>query len=168
VAEKRGTEAQIDMFRTRAGTPRRGAPEPGPVWTLFIDGGARGNPGPAGAGAILYDGKGLKIAGMRWPRGRATNNTAEYEGLIRGLEMAVTAGAKRLEVRSDSELIIRQMRGEYRVKAPHLIKAAARAREALAGLAEVVFTSIPREDNREADQLANQAMDEVEGKGGKS
>jgi len=156
------------MFRTRAGKPRRGAPEPGPVWTLFIDGGARGNPGPAGAGAVLYDGTKRKVAGMKWPLGRATNNTAEYEGLIRGLEMAVTAGARRLEVRSDSELIIRQMRGEYRIKAPHLRKAAMRAQGALSGLTEVVFTSIPREQNKEADRLANLAMDEVEGKRGKS
>jgi probable phosphoglycerate mutase len=104
---------------------------------------------------------------MRWALGRTTNNTAEYEGLIRGLEMAQAAGARRLEVRSDSELIVRQMRGEYRVKAPHLKKAASRAQGALSGFAEVVFTSIPREKNREADRLANLAMDEAGDKRGK-
>lgn len=156
------------MFRERAGKSGEASPETGPCWILYIDGGARGNPGPAGAGAALYDGKGLKVAEMRWPLGRTTNNTAEYEGLIRGLEMAKTAGARRLEVRSDSELIVRQMRGEYRVKAPHLKKAAQRAVGAVARLAEVVFTAIPREENREADRLANLAMDEVEGKRGKS
>jgi len=156
------------MFRSHAGEPRHGAPEPGPKWILYIDGGARGNPGPAGAGAVLYDGKGIRVAGMRWPLGRTTNNTAEYEGLIRGLEMAAAAGARRLEIRSDSELIVRQMRGEYRVKAPHLKKASMRAHEALSGFNEVVFTSIPREQNKEADLLANMAMDEAVGKRGKS
>jgi len=105
---------------------------------------------------------------MHWGLGRTTNNTAEYEGLIRGLEMAVTAGARRLEVRSDSELLVRQMKGEYRVRAPHLRKAVLRAQGALSRISEVIFAAIPREENREADQLANQAMDEVEGKGGKS
>ena len=166
--EKRGTETQLDMFRSHAGEPRHGAPEPGRKWILFIDGGARGNPGPAGAGAVLYDSKGIRVAGMRWSLGKATNNTAEYEGLIRGLEMAAAAGAHRLEIRSDSELIVRQMRGEYRVKAPHLKKAVMRANGALAGFIEVVFTAIPREQNKEADQLANLAMDEAEGKRGKS
>ena len=156
------------MFHTHAGKPRQGAPEPGPAWTLYIDGGARGNPGPAGAGAVLYDGKKTKVAEMRWALGRATNNTAEYEGLIRGLDMAQTAGARRLEVRSDSELIVKQMRGEYRVRAPHLMKAVLRAQAALSGFAEVVFTAIPREQNLVADRLANLAMDEVQGKRGKS
>jgi len=167
-AEKPKTETQLDLFRTPAGQPRQGAPEPGPIWVLYIDGGARGNPGPAGAGAVLFDGTGRKIAGMRWPLGRVTNNEAEYEGLIRGLEMALTAGARRLEVRSDSELVVKQMLGEYKVKAPHLRKAVMKARTLLASFAETAFKSVPRGENREADRLANLAMDEARGKRGKS
>ncbi|MEK7476972.1 MAG: ribonuclease HI family protein [Candidatus Coatesbacteria bacterium] len=129
-------------------------------WVLWIDGGARGNPGPAGAGAVLHDPAGRRIAAQSFPLGRTTNNDAEYAGLIHGLGMARNAGARRLEIRSDSELLVRQMTGEYRIRAPHLQEAAARAREAAQAFTEVLFTAIPREANREADRLANRAMDE--------
>ena len=129
---------------------------------LWVDGGARGNPGPGGAGAVLRDGSGKKVAAMGWALGRRTNNDAEYEGLIRGLAMAASAGARRLEVRSDSELMVKQMNGEYRTKASHLREAAGRARAALAPFEAVNFTAIPRGQNGEADRLANIAMDEEE------
>lgn len=131
-------------------------------WVLWIDGGARGNPGPAGAGAALYDPSGRRVAARGWPLGRTTNNAAEYEGLVRGLELARDAGADRIEVRSDSELLVRQMTGEYRIRAVHLQDAAARARAVAESFAEARFTAVPREANREADRLANRAMDEAE------
>lgn len=131
-------------------------------WILFVDGGARGNPGPAGAGAVVYDPGGVKVAERFFPLGRLTNNAAEYEGLLHGLEMARVAGARRLEVRSDSELLVRQMQGMYRTKARHLKQAAERARALARGFAGVTFVAIPRERNLEADLLANKAMDETE------
>jgi probable phosphoglycerate mutase len=102
------------------------------------------------------------VATGSFPLGRTTNNAAEYEGLIRGLEMARAAGALRIEVRSDSELLVRQMTGEYRIRAEHLREAAARAQVLADGFAGIRFTSVPREANREADRLANLAMDKVE------
>jgi len=129
---------------------------------LYIDGGARGNPGPAGAGAIVYDERGIKVAERRFPLGHLTNNAAEYEGLLRGLELARAVGAERLEVRSDSELLVKQMQGEYKTKARHLQAAAARARRLLSGFSNVTFVAIPRESDLEADLLANKAMDESE------
>lgn len=136
------------------------------VWVLWIDGGARGNPGPAGAGAALYNPAGRRVAAKSFPLGVATNNAAEYEGLIRGLTMARAAGARRIEIRSDSELLVRQMTGLYRVRAHHLRDAAERAHDLLGAFAEARFTAIRREANREADRLANRAMDAVQRGGG--
>ncbi len=127
-----------------------------------MDGGARGNPGPAGAGAVVYDPAGTKRATRAFPLGVLTNNAAEYEGLLRGLALAREAGARRLEVHSDSELVVRQLEGAYKIRAPHLRALAERARTALAGFEEARLVAIPREKNREADRLANEAMDEVE------
>ena len=135
---------------------------PADAWTLFIDGGARGNPGPAGAGAIIYDESGVKVAEQFFPLGHLTNNAAEYEGLLHGLCMARAAGARRIEVRSDSELLVRQMQGSYRTRAKHLKQAAEKARSLLADFTDVRFVAIPRELNIEADLLANKAMDETE------
>ncbi len=137
-------------------------PVPGGTWVLAIDGGARGNPGPAGAGAVLYDPAGVRADGRAFPLGTMTNNAAEYEGLVRGLAMARERGATRLLVRSDSELLVRQMTGAYRIKAPHLAALADRARVLAAGFAAVAYAAVPRERNTEADRLANAAMDEVE------
>ena len=134
----------------------------GNSWVLTIDGGARGNPGPAGAGIVLDDARHRRIAAEARPLGRATNNVAEYEGLLRGLELAQEHGARRLTVRSDSELLVRQMTGEYKVKAEHLKPLADRARTLVAQFDLVQFEAIPREQNREADRLANEAMDAVE------
>jgi len=131
-------------------------------WTLWIDGGARGNPGPAGAGAVLRDPAGRPVAARAFPLGRTTNNDAEYAGLIHGLGLAREAGARRVEVRSDSELLVRQMTGEYRIRAIHLKEAAAQARRLAQAFADTRFISIPRAANREADRLANRAMDQVE------
>jgi len=91
-----------------------------------------------------------------------TNNAAEYQGLIRGLAMAREHGATRLDVRSDSELLVFQLNGIYKIKAPHLADLAAQARTLASEFASVRYIPIPREQNTEADRLANRAMDDVE------
>ena len=92
----------------------------GDVLVLFCDGAARGNPGPAGAGAIIYDGQGRELARLKRYLGQATNNVAEYEALLLGLEKARSLGAKRLWLRLDSELLVKQLKGLYRVKSARL------------------------------------------------
>ena len=149
---------QPELAKAAAGRERNS----GPAWILYIDGGARGNPGPAGAAAVVYDERGTKLVERLYPLGHLTNNAAEYEGLLRGLELARSAGARQLEVRSDSELLVRQMQGEYKTKASHLKEAVARAHALLSGFTRVTFVTIPREENLEADLLANKAMDETE------
>ncbi len=124
-----------------------------------IDGGARGNPGPGGYGVVIEDHAGRKLDEIARFLGKTTNNVAEYSALIAALEYAVGPGFKALKVLSDSELLVRQMRGEYKVRNAALQtlynKAGALARE----LNDFQVLHIPREENREADHLANVAMD---------
>ena len=132
----------------------------GACFVVYIDGGARGNPGPAGAGVHIRaadDGTVLFEGG--WYLGRATNNVAEYRALLAGLARAAALGAEQVEVRSDSELLVRQMRGEYRVRKEHLRELHGRARALCGKLAGVTFTHVRRDANTDADRLANQAMD---------
>jgi ribonuclease HI len=124
-----------------------------------IDGGARGNPGPAGYGVVIEDEKGRKIAALSDYLGHRTNNYAEYSGLLAALQYAVDHGYKALKVISDSELMVRQMRGQYKVKNPTLIELHARAKELIAKLDWFEIGHVLRESNREADRLANEAMD---------
>lgn len=128
--------------------------------TLYADGGSRGNPGPAGAGAYLVDENGSELAKLHQYLGETTNNVAEYQGLIIGLEAAVKHQAQTLTVLLDSQLIVRQLNGQYRVKQPHLKPLFAQAKELLRQIPQVEIKHIPREENTEADQLANLAMDE--------
>ncbi len=126
---------------------------------IYTDGAARGNPGPAGAGVAIEDRRGDSL-GRAWRYlGEATNNVAEYEALCLGLERALALGARRVELRADSELIVRQMRGEYRVRNPRLAELFARARALAARLDAVRYVHVPREKNRAADRLANLAID---------
>ncbi len=131
-----------------------------PSLTLHADGGARGNPGPAGAGAVLYDADGREVAALSRYLGVATNNQAEYQALLMGLEEARRLGAAELTVKLDSELIVRQLQGRYRVKAPGLKPLHARAKRLLQPFASVTILHVPREQNQRADELANQAMDQ--------
>ncbi|MCF8034478.1 MAG: ribonuclease HI family protein [Desulfarculaceae bacterium] len=131
----------------------------GPSLTLQADGGSRGNPGPAGAGAVLYDSQGQEVAGLSRYLGVATNNEAEYQGLIMGLEEARRLGAGELSIKLDSELIVRQLEGRYRVKAPGLKPLYAKVKGLLQSFAKVSILHVPRAQNARADQLANQAMD---------
>lgn len=129
---------------------------------LYADGAARGNPGPAGAGAILYDEKGRVVAELARPLGRATNNVAEYSALILGLEEAERRGATAIDVRMDSLLVVQQMRGLWRVKHPGLMPLALRAGALLASFKEQEIRHVPREQNAAADELSNRAIDEGE------
>jgi ribonuclease HI len=129
---------------------------------LYADGAARGNPGPAGAGAILYNENGRVVAELARPLGHATNNVAEYSALILGLEEAQRRGASAIDVRMDSLLVVQQMRGLWRIKHPGLVPLALRAGELLASFPEREIRHVPREDNAAADELSNRAIDEGE------
>jgi broad specificity phosphatase PhoE/ribonuclease HI len=124
------------------------------------DGGARGNPGPAGWGAVVRDaGTGEVLAERSEPIGIATNNVAEYGGLIAGLAAAAKLGATSVEVKMDSRLVIEQMAGRWKIKHPGLRPLAAQAADLARRFETVTWTWVPRERNRDADRLANQAMD---------
>jgi ribonuclease H / adenosylcobalamin/alpha-ribazole phosphatase len=136
------------------------------------DGGSRGNPGPAGYGAVVRDAAtGEVLAEVSDSLGRATNNVAEYSGLIAGLgaAAAIAPGAD-VEVRMDSKLVVEQMSGRWQIKHPAMRPLAAKARETAGAFGRVSYTWVPRSRNAHADRLANQAMDSaaraVAGKGG--
>jgi ribonuclease HI len=123
------------------------------------DGGARGNPGPAGYGVVVQDQSGRKVAHLSEYLGHQTNNFAEYQGLIAALEYAVQHGPKALKLISDSELLVRQIKGIYKVKNATLKDLHSRAKELIAQLEWFSIGHALREHNREADRLANEAMD---------
>jgi probable phosphoglycerate mutase len=129
------------------------------------DGGSRGNPGPAGYGAVvLEEGTGEVLLERYASLGTTTNNVAEYSGLIAGLRAAAELGAARVDVRMDSKLVVEQMSGRWQIKNPGLRPLAAEAAKLVDGFAAVTFEWIPRERNKLADALANRAMDEAAGK----
>ncbi|MGV9411674.1 bifunctional RNase H/acid phosphatase [Nocardia sp. NPDC003693] len=125
------------------------------------DGGSRGNPGPAGYGAVVFGSNRGVLAERREYIGIATNNVAEYRGLIAGLEAAAELGAREVSVRMDSKLVVEQMSGRWQVKHAAMIPLADRARRLVAGFDRVSFTWIPRKENSHADRLANEAMDDA-------
>ena len=131
----------------------------------YIDGGARGNPGPAGFGVRIEQPDGTLVEQWSEPIGIATNNVAEYRGLVAALEWARAHGQRELHVRSDSLLLVQQMLGAYRVKNPGLQPLHAKARELTGAIGRVTFEHVPRALNAHADRLANAAMDRAEGKG---
>ena len=128
-------------------------------YQLFTDGGARGNPGPAGIGARLLTAEGQLVEELGDAIGRATNNVAEYQALLAGLELALDHGVRCLDVFMDSELIVRQVSGQYRVKDATLKALHEQATRLLHRFHEVEVWHIPREQNSEADGLVNQAID---------
>ena len=127
----------------------------------YIDGGARGNPGPAGYGVRIERSDGSLVEEFCESIGVATNNVAEYQGLLSALEWAKRHGLKRLHVRSDSLLLVQQMLGRYKVKHPGLQPLHARARQLAHEIGHVTFEHIGRDINAHADRLANAAMDEA-------
>jgi ribonuclease HI len=130
------------------------------AFTLRTDGGARGNPGPAGAGFVLEDGTGTVVRSGGRFLGTRTNNAAEYEALVWGLETALDEGARDLSIRADSELMVKQVSGLYRVKNEGLRRLHARAKSLLASFDSYEIVHVRREENAAADALANIAMDE--------
>jgi ribonuclease HI len=126
---------------------------------LYADGGARGNPGPAGAGAYLEDETGKPVARVYKYLGETTNNVAEYSALFFGLKEALRHQVTNLLIRMDSQLVVRQIQGSYRVKEPHLLKLYEKVMAQLAQIPEYEIEHIPREQNEEADRLSNLAID---------
>lgn len=143
----------------------RGGASPEHYLTAYSDGGARGNPGPSGYGVVIQDRAGKKIAALSEYLGHQTNNFAEYQGLIAALEYAVKHGHKALKVVSDSELLVRQIKGIYKVKNLALKDLHARAKELIAQLEWFSIGHVLRGHNQEADELANAAMDKGMGRG---
>jgi ribonuclease HI len=156
------------MPASRAGTRHLFEPRETPPDRFLVahsDGGARGNPGPAGYGVVIKDEAGKKVAALSEYLGNQTNNFAEYQGLIAALEYALQHGPKALKVISDSELLVRQIKGIYKVKNAALKDLHARAKELIAQLDWFSIGHALREDNQEADRLANEAMDKGMGRG---
>jgi ribonuclease HI len=132
----------------------------------YIDGGSRGNPGPAAYGVVVCNAKGAHLASFSKFLGRATNNVAEYEGLLAALGYAQEHRYSRLQVVSDSELLARQINGQYKVKNPGLKILHERARALIGQFAAFSIKHVFREHNREADRLVNEALDAAEAKKG--
>jgi ribonuclease HI len=145
----------------RKATPHAAAPKKGGAGRLrmFTDGASRGNPGEAGIGVLIEDESGHILKRLARYLGKATNNQAEYTALVDGLKAAAALGADEVSVFADSELVVKQMKGEYKVKNADLQEKHAEAKRVAAGFKKVAYTYIPREKNKEADALANEAID---------
>jgi len=127
---------------------------------VFTDGAARGNPGPAGAGAVVLDGEGRVLARLGRFLGKQTNNVAEYQGLLLGLRRARQMGAREVEVRADSQLLVRQLQGKYAVKNEVLKRLHEEALAMLRSFDRYELLHVPREQNALADEMSNRAIDE--------
>ena len=152
---RRGTNQTEDSHGLFAESPRKVVP----AHTAHIDGGARGNPGPSGYGVVIHDPSGRKVAELSEYLGHHTNNYAEYQGLLAVLHYAVTHGIKALKVVSDSELMVRQMKGVYKVKHPAMKPLHAEAVQALKAFERWSIRTVPRAQNADADALVNAALD---------
>ena len=131
---------------------------------FHIDGGARGNPGPAGYGVLVQDESGKKLDELSVFLGAQTNNFAEYSGLVAALEYALEHNVRAAKVYSDSELLVKQIKGEYKVKSPALLDIYREAKDLIRKLNSFQIRHVIREQNREADRLANLAMDKGMGR----
>lgn len=134
--------------------------DPGTRLIVYSDGAARGNPGPAGIGAVVRTPSGRLVAQVGEGIGVATNNVAEYRAAITGLALAREHGAKEVLLRADSKLLIEQLSGRFRVKNPTLVRLHEEARALLRAFSRVSLEHVPREENKQADRLANQGVDE--------
>jgi ribonuclease HI len=158
--EQRKRERAAAEQREREQAAAAEAAEKAKRTRLYTDGAARGNPGPAGAGAVIVSADGHIVAKIGKFLGDSTNNVAEYMGLILGLKRAKAMGIKEIEVLSDSELMVKQLAGDYAVKADHLKPLHDEARELLKGFGWIEVRHIPREENAQADAMSNRAIDE--------
>jgi ribonuclease HI len=131
-----------------------------PVFHIHVDGASRGNPGEAGFGVHVATPSGDEIAALYGYLGRATNNVAEYQALIHALRFALSRGAAGVRIFCDSELVVRQMTGLYKVKHRDMIPLHSEASRLLSQISDARLSHVPREENREADRLANRALDE--------
>ncbi|MCH7617067.1 MAG: ribonuclease HI family protein [Chloroflexi bacterium] len=129
------------------------------TWTVFTDGASRGNPGPSSIGAVVYDSAGKEVHTVSRRLGRATNNEAEYQAVIAGLEAALGLGGGSVDLRMDSQLIVRQLEFRYRVRNARLRPFFERVVELRRQFESFKVTHVPREQNKRADQLANLALD---------
>jgi probable phosphoglycerate mutase len=162
-----GTGSLFGEARPEQGAERRAASgsKTGGEWiTAYCDGGSRGNPGPAGFGVYIEGAKGEKLAELSEYLGKATNNVAEYSGLLAALEYALQAGYGRLRVVADSELMVKQMQGKYRVNSPDLRPLYEEAKRRVARLGGFRIEHVLRGKNKNADRLANLAMDKGMGR----
>ncbi len=125
---------------------------------IFTDGASRGNPGPAAIGATIEDEQGKHITFISQPIGLTTNNQAEYRAIIAALENAIRLGANQVDMRSDSEFVVRQINGQYRVKAASIKPLYQKVKQLQSQLESFTITHIPRQENIEADTLANMAL----------
>lgn len=130
-------------------------------WLLMVDGAARGNPGEAGCGAVIADENGVVVKELSRYLGRTTNNVAEYEGLLMGLETLLKLGQKHIVVQSDSQLLVRQLNGEYRVRDEKLKVLFAQATRLLRQFGSYRIVHVRREMNKLADRLANRGIDQA-------
>ncbi|MFA5535626.1 MAG: ribonuclease HI family protein [Bacillota bacterium] len=128
--------------------------------TIYTDGACRGNPGPAGAGALILDGKGQPIAEISEFLGNATNNIAEYTALIKALEKTLALGIHKAEIFTDSQLLVKQVLGEYKVKNEGLKSLYQRVKELEQQFEQFAISHVPREKNKLADKLANKGIDQ--------
>ena len=156
----RGKDASL--FRSGSLFPNQKQPDS--FLIAHIDGGARGNPGPAGYGVVLTDQAGRKVAALSEYLGHQTNNYAEYSGLLAALNYVLKNDHKALKAVADSELLVKQIRGEYKVKSPSLSELYQRARKMIGQLEWFSIQHVLREGNQEADRLANLAMDQGMGR----
>jgi ribonuclease HI len=129
------------------------------TFVAYADGASRGNPGPSAIGVVIYDAGGREVHRESRRTGHGTNNEAEYRAAIAAVEASIGLGARRLEVRMDSELVVRQLDGRYKVRNPNLKPLHDRLLDLRWRLDSVSFNNVPRTENRLADQLANQALD---------
>jgi ribonuclease HI len=158
--DKRKKQRLAEEERERAAAAAAAEAERAKRTRLYTDGAARGNPGPAGAGAVIISADGHIVAKIGKFLGDSTNNVAEYMGLILGLKRAKAMGIKELDVYSDSELLVKQLAGDYAVKADHLRPLYDEVRTLLKGFSEIQVRHIPREENAQADAMSNRAIDE--------
>lgn len=126
---------------------------------LYIDGACRGNPGPGSVGVVVKDGEGRTLREHSRPIGACTNNIAEYTALLDALDLARELGGTEVRVHSDSQLLVRQFNGQYRVKNDRLLGMLSRAQSKRRGFPSLELVHVPREENKAADRLANEALD---------
>jgi len=155
------TDAESPQADPPSNVPPAAPREPPDHLVVYVDGACSGNPGPCGCAAVVKTPDGQTVLEKARAFGPATNNVAEYQGVLLGLETAARLGARRLTIRSDSELMVRQLAGEYKVRSPGLKPLYQQARRLLAPFESVEIEHVPRTRNTEADALARKALEKA-------